>query len=157
MDKSNSTIAEIREMYEKIQEKATSLVVKLDRDEQALQETAHDLFIEAVKTVIPVIKYIEVDLGISEVCLRGIWIDEETALVRDGVILHKKDPSKGQHYSEWWNSTLHGDEFIDWVIKCLENMAKAFQDALTKIESRQKSLTDRQERLTKAAVALKQD
>ena len=110
MDKSNSTIAEIREMYEKIQEKATSLVVKLDRDEQALQETAHDLFIEAVKTVIPVIKYIEVDLGLSDVYLRGIWIDEDTALVRDGVILDKEDPSKGQHYSQWCSAALTGDD-----------------------------------------------
>lgn len=153
---STSSVKEIKDLFGQVLQKVEELVGEVDEADLQLNLAAMDLFREAVKVVIPVIRYVDHQLDVGDRPLfRGIWIDDNTGLTRKGEIFSKHSPNSLVHYLEYRDYD-RTDVLVDRVIERLNRLGQAFNQALSKLDDHRTSLAERNDTLQKATAVFKQ-
>lgn len=150
---------EIKDLFKTALEKTSELVSDTDTKEDDLLEQAYDLFRAAVRTVVPVIRYVEKEhIFGNEKPVRGVKLSVYYTLLRGGKIHSRLGPPKGTFTVSLEGFTIsdnnhgilwHVDDLVD-MINVLSNI---FKYALEKIDQRRKSIAERSKQLQTASKA----
>lgn len=157
---SSTAIQEVRDLFRRAIGLMMDLVGDLDAQEDEIHLRAIELFKLAVKAVIPVLKYVDEEITLSEAAFnpkqfRGVHLALGLCLTRDGNLL-KEGYSGPKPIDEFW---FYGsaDGTVDAVLEHLTKLAKIFNDALEKMDRRRASLQDRSRKLDDAIAPFRRD
>ena len=162
----NNDIQQIRAMFQEAVQRTTKLVKDIDTEELTLLRSMYSLFREAVRAVVPVLKYLDQKLpDINGISVRGIMISDGLMLIRGGRLQWKNSALP------WMDSTdasfgpaqldLNESGLVDvgsqvaQLIEMLTVLGEKFAEALAKADERRAKLAERSSQLQKAAEAFK--
>ena len=150
-----NSIEEIRRLFGEALTKTQALVSELDEVEHNLRREAVALMVEAIRVVMPTLKYVpDVSAELSGKIYRGVWLDDRTCLNRGGTIFEVAGSNNvvtnGIYFEDYFFiGTV--DVLLDTVIRRLSNLGKGFSEALSKIDERRAGLAEKVGLLQKAA------
>ena len=150
-----NSIEEIRRLFGEALTKTQALVSELDEVEHNLRREAVALMVEAIRVVMPTLKYVpDVSAELSGKIYRGVWLDDRTFLNRGGTIFEVAGSNNvvtnGIYFEDYFFiGTV--DVLLDTVIRRLSNLGKGFSEALSKIDERRAGLAEKVGLLQKAA------
>lgn len=143
-----SSIEEIQDQFKLVLDKVIAMCMDIDQSEGDLRTAANTLFREAVGVVVPVLKYTDKQITFDHNKFRGVVLDKNTILSRDGWIIERG--MKPVPYREYYHFFGGVDEMVDTTITRLNKLAHHFAKALSKADERQRKLAERTRKLQEA-------
>ncbi len=145
-------IEQIKALFAEAVERTTLLVHDIDTEERMLRHGTYGLFHEAIKAVVPVLKYVDTEITTrAGTWLRGIPLSDDLVLSRVG----KLRWMSGGNEFDAKDLSLEGDDDdqIAQLIQMLSVLGAKFSEALAKADERRAKIAQRSGQLAQAAKA----